>query len=239
MIEETRREKKYRLKLCPICRQPQSVPNGLGFFACANGECGHECHTDDLLSPPETFESYRVLAHYADLSNVKFEVSGQPMSARAVFMPELFLPVIVAHGYRIWQRMSFSPMSPTDVTSFGATVYDCSDALFGVSVACAPIRNGEISSTMRLMALTKAAEEVLLIEKDKEIELDRFIDQYSKLDWSSGLPPVFLPADMFHGSFRGRQWNLQSSLQRERGPAERGANDEAPDERGRQREVTQ
>lgn len=194
------------MKLCPACKQPQKHDPKMALFACQNIDCNHECLSTDLLSPPDSFESHRVLARYAEQCNVTFTVAGQPMPHSAVFMPELFLPVIIAHGYRIWQRMAFNDGEQDDTKSFGAVVHDCSDALFGVSANCAPIKHGEIASTLRLLALTKAAEEVLLIERDKQIQLDEFIDQFQKLDWEQGLPQIKLTRSLMGEHFRGLPW---------------------------------
>lgn len=199
-----------RLKLCPACKQPQKHDPKMALFACQNIDCNHECLSTDLLSPPDSFESHRVLARYAEQCNVTFTVAGQPMPHSAVFMPELFLPVIIAHGYRIWQRMAFNDDGDQgDTKSFGAVVHDCSDALFGVSATCAPIKHGEIASTLRLLALTKAAEEVLLIERDKQIQLDAFIDQFQKLEWDQGLPQIKVTRSLMGEHFRGLPWYEQ------------------------------
>lgn len=201
------------MKLCPACKQPQKHDPKMALFSCLNIDCNHECLSTDLLSPPDSFESHRVLARYAEQCNVTFTVAGQPMPHSAVFMPELFLPVIIAHGYRIWQRMAFNEGDQVDTKSFGAVVHDCSDALFGVSATCAPIKHGEISSTLRLLALTKAAEEVLLIERDKQIQLDEFIDQFQKLDWDQGLPQIKLTRSLMGDRFRGLPWYEQGQQQ--------------------------
>lgn len=203
------------MKLCPACKQPQKHDPKMALFACQNIDCNHECLSTDLLSPPDSLESHRVLARYAEQCNVTFTVAGQPMPHSAVFMPELFLPVIIAHGYRIWQRMSFNDDEHGDTKSFGAVVYDCSDALFGVSATCAPIRHGDILSTLRILALTKAAEEVLLIERDKQIHLDDFIDQFQKLDWDDGLPQITLTRSLMGEQFRGLPWYSQGERHNE------------------------
>lgn len=189
-----------QLKLCPLCRtaQPHSSDNTI--FTCSNSDCNHECLSEELFNPPETFETHRILARYAEQANVQFEVAGQPMPASAVFMPELFLPVVVAQAYRIWNRMSVNEDGQTEPDALGAYVFDCADALFGVSAACAPIRAADMTSTLRMLALTKATQEVFLLDSDKPVQLDQFIEQYQQLDWSDGLPALKLNEEILRNN---------------------------------------
>lgn len=199
-------EHKLTKKLCPVCKTPQEHQLERTLFSCKNLNCNHECLSSELLNPPDSFESHRLLAQYAKEANVQFYVGGQLMPHNVVFQPEFFLPIVVAQAYRIWQRMSYIDDEVKDPESFGAVVFDSSDSLFGVAAQCPPIKHGDIGSTLRMLTLTKATEEVFLMEKESEIDLDGFIDSFQKLDWSDGLPVIKVSDQQLKGSFRNLHW---------------------------------
>lgn len=139
--------------------------------------------------------AHRVLARYTESLGVKFLVGGNELPHTSVFMPESFLPVVVAHAQRIWRRMSITDGVMDQTNSLGAVIFDAPDALFGVSTHCATVDPGLIS-TLRLLAFTKSLNEVFFLEQDKIVDLDPYIEHFQKLEWEDGIPLITIPNNL-------------------------------------------
>src|SRR3546814_10326196 len=124
------------------------------------------------------------------------------MPHTSVFMPESFLPVVIAHAQRIWRRMTITVGVMDQTNSLGAVIFDSPDALFGVSNHCTSVDPGLIS-TLLMLAITKSDNVVFLLAVNKIVDLDPYIEHIQKLDWDDGIPVITVPNRLIPEQFFG------------------------------------